>query len=233
MADRASTHDELLLCALDELLTSHGLETQRYNEWVLPEGDLPALRALYFPPDPGCATGQVDFEVLLDAERSLRIIESFAAYGETPAAAVGLALEAFCRNTFHVLLAALWPHADCTHEEQTETETWSIQGRAWRATLGSYFIRNYETSDGIEIPQQLMDTLQHAAEARDFEPRVHWVRVYYFNHRSNGPTVEVLLDNEPWTELEARIRALPWSQEPTYSVRTFLIIQPAPARDVA
>ena len=89
-----------LLAALFE---AHGVEFVVHEGWVAPGGRLPAIRATWYPRG---KTGRLDVDVLLEDDNR-HFQEAFAGVGEGEA---GLrdAWENFCRNSFHVLLSALW-----------------------------------------------------------------------------------------------------------------------------
>ena len=55
---------------------------------------------------------------------------------------------------------------------------------------------------------------------------LHWVRYFYCNSPPESPTIEVLLDNAPWTEQQKAAAGFPWpASTKFYSIRLFFIVQ--------
>jgi len=98
---------------LCQLFQNHGLSCVVHNDWVLPNSELPALRALWYP---ATSTGLLDVQALVRDQ--LIIDECFAGMGEGDDGMYD-ALTSFTANSFHVLLAALWGNND---PEQVNTE---------------------------------------------------------------------------------------------------------------
>jgi Family of unknown function (DUF6348) len=62
--------------ALSDLLSRHGLVGAREQDWIVPNGQLPAIRALWHPRE---TSGRLNVHVLLEKGRVLE--ESFAGRG--------------------------------------------------------------------------------------------------------------------------------------------------------
>jgi hypothetical protein len=106
--------------ALSELLRRHGLDCAREKEWIVPNGQLPAIRAKWHP---RVTTGQLDVQVLLEKGRIIE--ESFIGIG-TGAPGLADALKNFMINSLHVLLSSLW---DIKDDQQVLSEKWQVGGR--------------------------------------------------------------------------------------------------------
>lgn len=213
----------LLLDVVEGLFDAHGLSTVRHNGWVVPGGQLPAVRATLYPPAPQSTVAQVDFEVLVNPETL--IVESFGGAGATQREMAGSAINAFCSNTFHVLLDAFWPDTGCDHQH-AEQERWSIQGQDWRVTIGTFMVKTFGDTHTVEVPPAAFERLQEQVCHRSLSQGPHWVRLYFFRMEGQDPTVEVLLDNEPFPEAEEALAKVSWPETGAYSVRTFLVLQP-------
>lgn len=117
---------------LAKLFAQHGVSCIVENEWVLPNAELPALRALWYPEQ---SSGRLDVHALL--REDVVIEECFAGIGEGEDA-IRDALENFRVNSFHVLLATVWGKND---PEQLRTELWEINGKQYTAYIGNFGTR--------------------------------------------------------------------------------------------
>lgn len=206
-----------LLAALFE---AHGVEFVVHEGWVAPGGRLPAIRATWYPRG---KTGRLDVDVLLEDDNR-HFQEAFAGVGEGEA---GLrdAWENFCRNSFHVLLSALWGRAD---EDQVTVETWQVGEQRFEAHLGNFCTRG---ADGKvpALPEDLFPSIEAQIRALPLDGRIHWFR-HFFCAFDNQRTVEALFDNEPWQAGMDSFAGLAWQDsEAYYSARNFLVIKPVPA----
>ena len=200
---------------LSRLFDAHGLAHVTEGDWIAPDGELPAMRAIWHPGD---ATGRLDVHVVLPDKTIIE--ENFAGIGE---AEDGLndGMANFTRNSFHVFLSALWGRTD---EEQVTMENWSMGDRAYMAHIGNFGTRG---SAGMQppIPEGLFARLETAIRTGPLTAPTHWFRFFFCN--LNGDfTVEALRDNEPWDAGEHALRSAGWSaQDGYYSVRLFLMLR--------
>lgn len=220
---------DALTIALEELLQGHGLPVAHHGGWLLPHGRLPGIKVeVTKGPEPGI--WQFDFQLLLPGQRFL--VESFAGSGVAELQAAQQALHAFCANSLHVLLAAFWHQETVDASDSAHREAWRIGDTTWNVTLGTYLTRRFTLgAPEVNIPDSLIDALRAQLERTCLAHEPHWVRVFYFNMPRGGVTAEVLLDNEPWHDGEAAIRALPWPKLTRYSTRTFFVISPSGTAD--
>ena len=85
---------------LSELMSAHDIQFHIENEWVVPYGKLPAIRATWYPRE---ESGLLEIDVLLEDQRFIN--ECFAGVG-SGRSGLNDALQNFCVNSFHVLLAS-------------------------------------------------------------------------------------------------------------------------------
>jgi hypothetical protein len=211
MADLQTTD-----CLL-KLFQAHGITCVAENDWVAPNGELPALRALWWPAQPN---GRLDVQVLVRDQ--IVIVECFAGVGEGERAMYD-ALSMFILNVFHVLLAALWGKNDC---EQVTTERWTIGGRAYVAYIGNFAMRGF---GGVtaEVPHGLFAAIEEAIKSEPLTGDIHWFRLFV-GHVENTFTFEALRDNETWESGAECLMAATWEQAPGYySVRFFALLRAA------
>ena len=218
----AADPTEFLTMALVRLLEAHGLDCQRHEDWIAPNGQLPAMRGHWSPRE---KAGRLDIEVAIDADTVIQ--ESFAGMVTTHSAdPLHDALDNFTINSFHVLLSALWRRDD---PEQVTNETWQIGDTSFAVCIGNFGQRG-STSEPPNPPDGLFQAVELAIRTTPLTPRLHWFRFYVGQFKDNA-IFEALHDNEPWPAGVETLKALKWP--PTvdfYSVRLFLMMKPvAPA----
>ncbi len=199
-----STSDFLL-----SLFERHGIECTTHNDWIVPNSELPAIRATWFP---GPSSGRLDEGIMIE--------ECFAGLGE---GAVGLhdALTNFTVNSFHVLLAALWNQND---ETQVSTEDWSIGGRQYTAYIGNFGTRG---SEGViaDVPADLFAQVESVIKLDSLIGDLHWFR-FFFCNVAGQRTFEALKDNETWDPGTRCLEGVRWADSMGYySVRLFVVLR--------
>jgi hypothetical protein len=199
------------------------LPSSVHNEWVVPNGELPAIRGTWHP---GETHGRLDVEVQVGDD--MLIEECFAGIGAGDA---GLAdrFQHFTINSFHVLLSALWSQHD---PEQVEIESWSVMGRQFRVFIGNVGTRS-SSGAKLSLPVEWMPKLASAVQSEPLDQDLHWFGIYVAN--INGEfTVEALKDNEPWPTGLTTLASCGW--EPCgsfYSARLFIVLRAAPTGEAA
>lgn len=161
---------------------------------------------------------QADFRFLLPDGRTL--IESFGPLGETRRAMLRDALEAFARNSFHVILRGIFRNEP---DEQVTVERWTIGDAAYDAFIGTVTSRG--TPPGGP-PVQWFETFETAVRSARLTGDLHWIRLYYAQVKQQPVAMEVLLDNEPWEAVASEMAKYPWPRiDDFYSVRFFMILK--------
>jgi hypothetical protein len=203
--------------ALCELLSRHGLDCAMEQEWVAPNGQLPAIRAQWHSRK---NTGRLDVQVLLGKDRV--IMECFVGIG-TGQSGFADALSNFMRNSLHVLLSSLWGIED---DQQVLRENWEIGGRQFTAYIGN-FGRRASGGIDVEVPKGLFETIENRIRRECLSGDVHWFR-FFFCNLAGQHTYEALKDNEPWeTGLEG-LKGIAWPEtDGYYSVRNFIVLRSA------
>ncbi|MGS1079838.1 DUF6348 family protein [Pseudoxanthomonas beigongshangi] len=201
--------------ALSQLFDAHRIAYVTHGDWIAPDGELPAMRAVWHP---GEATGRLDVQVVLPDKTVVE--ENFAGLGEGEDG-LNDGMANFTRNSFHVFLSALWGWRD---EKQVTVETWSFGDRDYAAHIGNFGTRG---SAGMQpsIPEDLFARLEATIRAESPTGHTHWFRFFFCN--LNGKfTVEALRDNEPWGAGEHALKSADWpAQDGYYSVRLFLMLR--------
>jgi hypothetical protein len=202
---------------LHKLFLEHGVPSVVQDDWVVPNSELPALRAIWHP---GESTGRLDIQALV--RDKVVIEESFAGIGQG-ASGMGDALSNFTINSFHVLLAALWGKND---PEQVTTEEWSIGGKRYAAFIGNFGTRDSENATA-HVPQGLFAQIEAAIKRAPLSEDIHWFRFFFANF-ANEFTFEALKDNEHWDAGKQRLEAATWERsDGYYSVRLFVVLRAA------
>ncbi|RZI57419.1 MAG: hypothetical protein EOP37_20420 [Rubrivivax sp.] len=207
MSDQAFS---LLKAALEQ----HGLPCSVENDWLIPHGRLPAIRAMW---NPGEQVGRLDIQAFI--AKDVMIEESFGAAGAGDEA-LGPAFGGFVMGALHVLLSALWSvGSSCL----AHGEKWIAAGRPYDAHVGGTIRRSSEGLDS-KNPPELEDAWRRAIESEALTADIHWFRLYV--GQVNGDfTFEALKDNERWDAGLTCLRQLPW--EPAqgfYSARLFIAL---------
>jgi hypothetical protein len=200
---------------LETIFLAHGISCGTEKEWVLPNRNLPAIRAVWHP---GEESGRLDVHVLV--EKGILIEECFAGVGNGQKA-FNDAIQNFMVNSLHVLLAAFWGMND---PDQVVTERWYVGKKHFTAYIGNIGTR---ASAGVSpfIPSELVSVIQSAAENELLPDGVHWVRVFFCNV-AGQQTYEVLLDNEPWLPGLSAVKAIQWQHSNGYySGRNFIVLR--------
>ncbi|WP_444997131.1 DUF6348 family protein [Aliikangiella sp. IMCC44359] len=197
------------------LLQSHNVSFHTESEWVVPYGELPAIRATWFQKE---TSGVFEVEVLLDGGRIIN--ECFSGFGIGEEGILN-GLENFCVNSFHVFLSAFWgKHIP----EQVENEDWQIGENFYKAYIGNLGTR---ATKGVEasIPENFFESLEKAIKNEKLGSEVSWFRVF-FGSVSGDFTFEALKENEVWGEGIEMLRAQLWEKpEGYYSVRNFIVLR--------
>ena len=202
---------------LSKLFEDHGFTCVAHNDWVVPNAELPALRALWYPDQ---SSGRLDVHALV--RDGVVIEECYAGLGQGERA-IGDALINFTVNSFHVLLAALWGKND---PEQVTTELWVIDGKRYTAYIGDFGTR---CSDGVvaDIPNNLFSSITETIKAEKLTEDIHWFRLFFCNV-ANEFTFEALKDNEPWDKGVSCLERVAWRlDDGYYSVRLFVVLRSA------
>jgi uncharacterized protein DUF6348 len=204
-----STH---LQTELLRLFERQDVELEPDEDWLLTDGDFPAIRASWHEGKSAGESGRLDIDVVLDEERQIEL--SYA--GNAPGG--GDALERFSRSDLPVLLAACWYVTD---ERKLDLAQWEIGVRSWDAFIGRC------TVDGADIamPDTAWPAITDALRNESLAPRMHWVRLFLRHAVGGAPAIETLLDNEPWPAGDRALAALDWpASTQAYSVRGLLVL---------
>lgn len=201
---------------LSALMTSHDVPFHIEEDWVVPFGQLPAIRAIWYPRE---QSGVLEVEVLLAQEQV--IIECFAGFG-TGSDAINDAIHNFCVNSFHVFLAAFWHQVD---DNQVLVEDWIVNQQHFSAYIGNFGRRSNLLTEP-NIPDRLFLDVQNAIEADVLAQHPHWFRVFFCNV-SGDFTFEALHNNEIWEKGLNALRLIDFEKaDGYYSLRLFLILVP-------
>ncbi|WP_199100901.1 DUF6348 family protein [Dyella sp. ASV21] len=206
--------DAALQKYLLKLFERHDVELEPDEEWLMTDGDFPAVRASWYD---GAADepGRLDIDIVLSEERHIE--ESFAGAGKGE---VGCkqALDAFERSVFHVALAACWYVTD---DRRMRLESWDLGVRTWDVFVGPI----QSSREDIDAPSELLAALRDALQSESLSGELHWVRLFYRRDDQGQVSAEARLDNAPWPAGDQWLAALPWpASDAGYSVRVFVAL---------
>ena len=203
-----------LQAKLLRLFERHDVELEVDEDWLVTDGDFPAVRASWHEGTAG-TPGRLDVDVVISEERHIE--ESFAGNGRGDAG-VDDALKAFERNAFYVLLAACWYVTD---DRRIQLQNWDLGARSWDIFVGPLTI----DSDEVAAPEGLLPALQDAMRNEFLSSELHWIRLFHRRADDGSVTAEALLDNEPWPGGDRLLGQLNWpSTDKGYSARCFIAL---------
>jgi Family of unknown function (DUF6348) len=175
----------------------HEIELEPDEDWLVTEGDFPAIRGHWVDGTAG-QPGRLDIDVVLDEER--RIEDSFAG------ADAREALEAFMQHALHPLLAACWYATD---ERRLRIEAWEIGVRTWDVFAGAFAWRGVG-AEALAATVDALDAIADVLRRESLTPALHWLRLFASRTAAGAVRVEALLDNEPWAAGTQALAALAW-----------------------
>lgn len=206
--------DTALQKYLLKLFERHDVELEPDEEWLMTDGDFPAVRASWYD---GSANepGRLDIDIVLSEDRHIE--ESFAGQGQGESACRE-ALDAFERGVFHVALAACWYVTD---DRRMRLESWDLGVRTWDVFVGP----TQASRSDVDAPAELLAALRDALQNEALSGELHWVRLFYRRDEHGAVSAEARLDNAPWPAGDKLLAALPWpSTDGGYTVRSFVAL---------
>jgi len=208
------TSSNTLQTELLHLFERHDVELEVDEDWLVTDGDFPAVRASWHEGGAG-APGRLDVDVVISEERHIE--ESFAGNGQG-AAGLRDALGAFEKNVLYVLLAACWYVTD---DRRIQLQSWELGARSWDVFVGPFA---FSRSD-IAAPEGWLPALQEALRNESLSGQLHWIRLFHRREEDGSVVAEALLDNEPWPGGDRLLGKLHWpSTDKGYSARCFIAL---------
>ncbi|UGB37632.1 DUF6348 family protein [Frateuria soli] len=200
---------------LARLFERHEVELEPDEDWLLTDGDYPALRAHWQDaPAPG-QPGRLDIDLVLDEDRQLEL--SYAGNGQGEAGWRD-ALDRFARSDLPVLLAACWYVTD---ERKLDLAQWELGLRQWDAFIGRVAVEGAD----IVVPPGLVAGVVDALKGESLAPRLHWIRLFLRRTADGTLATEVLLDNAPWPAGDRALAAPAWPEAAqAYDVRALIAL---------
>jgi hypothetical protein len=207
-------NDNTLQADLLRLFERHDVELEVEEDWLVTDGDFPAVRASWHEGAAG-EPGRLDVDVVISEERHIE--ESFAGHGPGDAG-VRDALAAFQRNALYVLLAACWYVTD---DRRIQLQSWELGVRSWDVFVGPLTLNR----DDVAAPEGLLPALHDALRNESLSSELHWIRLFHRRADDGSVIAEALLDNQPWPGGDRLLGQLAWpSTEKGYSARCFIAL---------
>lgn len=207
-------NDDTVQADLLRLFERHDVELELDEEWLVTDGDFPAVRGSWHDGAEG-EPGRLDVDVVISEERHIE--ESFAGHGRGDVGARD-ALKAFERNVLYVLLAACWYVTD---DRRIQLQSWELGIRTWDVFVGPLAF----SRDDVPAPDGLVSGLHDALRNESLSGELHWIRLFYRRADNGSVIAEALLDNQPWASGDRLLNQLAWpSTEKGYSARCFIAL---------
>lgn len=214
--------EEKLFKILEEIFEAHGIESTEYNGWLLPNNNLPAVKAYWYP-DASEHVGQLTIELLMEEgenEGTNIIVESFAGMGKVEDR-LNSALDNFMRNSLHPFLSAFWDNST----KEITVDKWEIGGEVYSAYIGDYGVVNRQ-GDDFKIPDDYFEIIKKAICDEKLESNIHWFNLFYANFDPIDNQATALMDNVAWDTGSKAITSASWSRlDGYYHVREFIILR--------
>ena len=207
-------NDTALQTDLMRLFERHDVELEVDEEWLVTDGDFPAIRATWSE-GTEAAPGRLDVDVVISEERHIE--ESFAGNGQGDVGARD-ALKTFERNVLYVLLAACWYVTD---DRRIQLQSWEFGIRTWDVFVGPLAFDR----DGVAAPEGWLAALHEALRNEALSGELHWIRLFHRRADDGSVVAEALLDNQPWPGGDRMLGQLTWpSTDKGYSARCFIAL---------
>src|SRR3569623_33563 len=208
------TSDKLNI-QLARLIERHEEALEPDEDWLLTDGDYPALRAHWQEAPAAGQPGRLDIDLVLEEDRQLEL--SYAGNGQGEQGWRD-ALDRFARNDLPVLLAACWYVTD---ERKLDLAQWELGLRQWEAFVGRLAVEGAD----IAVPSGVLASAADAVKIEALAPHLHWIRLFLRHATDGGVASEVLLDNAPWPAGDRALAALAWPESAqAYAVRALIAL---------
>ena len=201
---------------LKALLESHALKDIKVQEdWLLPNGRLPALRA-YWNPKASENVGQLNIEILYDLNRPT-IIEQFGGYGDE-SEQLYKAFDNFTLNSFHELLAFFWGIG----RENITIKNWQIGDEEYEVYIGKHVTTSFGGKE-VKSPQNYDLVIKNLITQEPLHNKIHWFGFYYSNPYGY---ISSSKDNQAWQKGVEMLKSLDWEKrDDFYALRQFFILR--------
>ena len=213
--------DEYIANVLCSLFEGHGVKAELQDNRVI----FPDFPDYWVNGDCYIVEGTVQMDVRMggfDGDRV--IVESNCGFGDSIEEQVNFAMQSTANASFHVFLPAFIEVPAC---HGTEKEIWKIveDRDVFAGLITTVFGYPPAGEDGIP-DMSFYEKFIEKMETFPLAKGTHWIRIQHMRMKDEALCNDVLLDNEPWPEMQEFIASHDWphSEEP-YDVRVFLIIK--------
>ena len=204
------------------LMDRHGLRTLEHNNWILVDGELPAIRASWFASDLGPDDPDLDVLIQVILPDGRIIEDRHVGIGPTWEAAFANGMLMFCTTTLHVLMAAFWGRLEA---DQVLVEDWSIRDRKWRAFIGNIGRRMSEGGD-VPVPEGFFRAVERQAKGLALTHDLNWISAYHAHIGNARSESSFLVNNASYGPAGEAIARVDWPPAGEfYSARNFLILK--------
>ena len=210
---------ELTTALLEELFKTHGFDSEKYENWVIPNGSDYAIKGYWYP-EATDTTGQLTIELFINSD--MIMIESFAGQGESNQERLKHAFSSFIHHDFLVLLEAIWNK----NIDKINSEVWSIGEHKFRAYIGNQGVINYDKTKELTLSKSYSKRLKSIVLNESLTKEFHWFTFFYANLNGLDNYAEVLKDNQKLISSADKFKKLDWQRSNSYyAVRQFLVLK--------
>lgn len=205
-----------------QMFTGENIEATVRGEWLFVPDNTKKIKGTIIH-EAKCPQGiRVQLEITLHTGLGNKpFIESYTGVGATKEKAITDALSEFAHDPFPTLVEVFFPRDDlprCVFR-------WHVGGDEKLVRKGPGTVRCSQMSD-VSQAHEWLSTFQEKLKTRKLPKGTHWVRLEYSQSDHHMLTCQVLLDSEPWREMEDAMATFPWrGSKQYYCVREFLVFE--------
>ncbi|MDU1891450.1 MAG: DUF6348 family protein [Dysgonomonas sp.] len=203
---------------LVETFREHGVECiVENNKLIFPEQFI----TLWVRLTDQSATAYISIRMEINIEFGLGkiITETTVGFGLDADMAINDAWRTLSTNSLPVILSAFF---DKDLGQQVTRKEWKLSGRKYDAVVSNVTTRG-EVSGPISM--EWLDQLEAIYQMQDYKYGTHWIKFFYSQSDREPLTVEIMLDNKMWTDIEKIVYSLDYPGAPDFmSLRVFSIL---------
>jgi hypothetical protein len=204
-----------------QMFKGEDIEAYVNGEWIFVPDNTRKIKGTVIH-QAGCPEGvRVQLEICFHTGTGRTFIESYPGVGATKEKAITDAVSEFAHDPFPTLVEVFLPKNDFGRSRFR----WQVGGEEKWVSKGPGSVRCSQIGD-VAQSHEWFQLFQEKLKTRKLPKGTHWVRLEYSQSQNQMLTCKVLLDNEPWKEMETEMAAFPWrGSNQFYSVREFLVFE--------
>jgi len=197
-----------VLCGL---LEKYSLSYSIQDDWLLPNGEFPAIRAEWHP-------GSQSGIIFVMVNENTFVEQSFAGVG-TDFDSLTQAFYEFVIGSFHVFLAAFWTNVIL---DRVQVERWVIGKQIFQIYAGVFFKQSSDEFSVI-VPDGLIASIEMALKNESLNGDFHCIQTFVCN-MGKHQVFEAKLDSKVWEAGTKCLSGYNWEETKSFYIVKNLII---------